>query len=163
MDQIRDRLWNGQAEQGADYLAAVVEQYKTYVDMADRVSARRSAANTFFLTLNSAIFTLFGVIWTGKPTSAPWWLVVPLLALLLQCWAWFSLVRSYRQLNNAKFQVIGALEERLPASPYWKAEWVELGKGEDPKRYRSLSSLEQLVPVSFAVLYVMGFVAAMAA
>lgn len=163
MDRIREQLWNGHPEHTPDYRAALIEQYKTYVEMADRISGRRSATNTFFLTLNSSIFTLFGVIWAGKPTSAPWWLVVPLLALLLQCWAWFALVRSYRQLNQAKFRVIGALEERLPASPYWKAEWVELGEGKDRSRYRPLTTLERLVPVSFAVLYVMGFVAAMAA
>ncbi len=36
------------------YQAVLLEQYKLYVEMADRVSARRALANTFFLTLNTA-------------------------------------------------------------------------------------------------------------
>ena len=32
----------------------LLEQYKIYVEMADRISARRGLANTFFLTLNTA-------------------------------------------------------------------------------------------------------------
>src|SRR4051794_16616642 len=65
--QIRDRLWNnavgpanyaGAAEK---YQAAILDQYKIYVEMADRVSQRRGLTNTFFLTLNSAVFTVIGV------------------------------------------------------------------------------------------------------
>jgi hypothetical protein len=52
----------------------------------------------------------------------------PLVALG-QCFAWFYLVWSYRLLNSAKYQVVGALEERLPASPFWAAEWWALGEG----------------------------------
>jgi hypothetical protein len=33
----------------------VLEQYKLYVEMADRLSARRALANTFFLTVNTAV------------------------------------------------------------------------------------------------------------
>jgi hypothetical protein len=40
-----------------------LEQYKIYVEMADRISARRGMTNTFFLTLNTAIFTAVGVFW----------------------------------------------------------------------------------------------------
>lgn len=161
MDEVR--LWNGEAEETPEYRSLVLEQYRIYVEMADRIGTRRSAANTFFLTINSAVFTLFGVFWAGKPTSGEWWLAFPLLALITQCAAWFYLVRSYRQLSKAKYQVVGMLEERLPASPYWNAEWAALKQGADRKTYWPLTHLEQWVPISFGVLYVMGFVAAMLA
>ena len=73
-----------------------------------------------------------------------------------------SLVRSYRQLNTAKFKVIGALEERLPASAYWRAEWVALGEGEDWHKYLPLTPLEQWVPMLFALVYLSGLVVAVA-
>jgi len=73
--------------------------------------------------------------------------------------AWFWLIRSYRQLNTAKFQVIGALEERLPASPYWRAEWFALGEGKDKSKYWPLTHLEQWVPLLFVAIYVTGFAA----
>jgi hypothetical protein len=56
MSDPSDRLWNeaiGPTEYSqADerYHAAVLEQYKLCVEMADRVSTRRCRANTYFLT-----------------------------------------------------------------------------------------------------------------
>jgi hypothetical protein len=55
--------------------------------------------------------------------------------------------------------VIGALEERLPAQIYWKAEWVALGEGRDPARYWPLTHVEQWVPLVFATNYAVGFIA----
>jgi hypothetical protein len=81
--------------------------------------------------------------------------------LLGECFAWFYLLRSYRLLNTAKYEVVGALERRLPASPYWSAEWTALGKGKDPKKYWPLSHIESWIPVFFAALYVCGFAALM--
>jgi hypothetical protein len=137
----------------------LLEQYKLYVEMADRISARRGLANTFFLTLNTAIFTLFGVFWQRPPHGSHLLLVVPWLALVVQCLAWFWMLRSYRQLNTAKYAVVGALEEKLPSSPYWRAEWVALGEGRDPTRYWPLSHVEQLIPGLFAACYSIGLVA----
>ena len=165
-DDPSDTVWNtgvttaDYTEANEKYQGAILEQYKLCVEMADRVSARRALANTFFLTLNTSIFTVFGVVWSTKTVNAPWWLVIPLVALLGQCAAWFYLVRSYRQLNTAKYQVVGALEERLPASPYWKAEWTALGEGKDKSKYWPLTHLEQWVPIMFGSVYVVGFVVA---
>jgi hypothetical protein len=169
LEEVRPTVWTASvgsdAYAGADekYQAAILDQYKIYVEMADRISARRGLTNTFFLTLNTLILTTVGVFWRDRPSTAVWYLVFPLLALLLQCAAWFWLLRSYRQLNSAKYRVIGVMEERLPASPYWRAEWKALGEGRDPSRYWPLSHLEQWVPVSFAFVYVAAFVIALVA
>lgn len=166
-DHVRSRLWNaditprdyeGAAEK---YQAAILEQYKIYVEMADRVSSRRGLTNTFFLTLNSAILTAIGVAWGHSPDAPALLLTVPLAAVLGQCAGWWWLVRSYRQLNTAKFLVVGALEERLPASPYWRAEWVALGEGSDWRKYLPLTHLEQWIPVLFGLVYIGGYVAAL--
>jgi len=146
----------------ATYQAAILEQYKIYVEMADRISQRRALTNTFFLTLNTAVFTTAGALLGHKPEGQVWWLLFPLAMLLGECFAWFYLLRSYRLLNTAKYQVIGAFETRLPASPYWRAEWTALGEGRDPKRYWPLSHIESWIPIFFAALYVGGFVALMA-
>ena len=82
------------------------------------------------LTLNTAIFTAVGLFWEHKPEGQVRWLIFPLAMLLGQCFAWFYLLRSYRLLNTAKYEVVGALETRLPSSPYWSAEWTTLGGGE---------------------------------
>jgi hypothetical protein len=161
--KIRDRLWNADVSArdyegtGEKYQAAVMEQWKLYVEMADRISSRRGLTNTFFLTLNTAIFTVIGVLGQEGPDLTPWVLLLPLVIALGECAAWWWLVRSYRQLNTAKFKVVGALEERLPASPYWRAEWVALGEGQNWRRYLPLTHLEQWIPVLFGAVYVAGF------
>ena len=166
--ELRDRLWN---EDAATTLyqgdvkacqAAVLEQYKLYVEMADRISQRRGLTNTFFLTFNTAIFTAVSVFLQQKPTQGDWSLMLPLLVVLGECYAWFYLVRSYDQLNSAKYRVVGELEERLPASPYWRAEWWALGEGKDRKKYWPLTHIEKWIPALFALLYVAGFVALVA-
>lgn len=167
VDELREQLWSHQSNptrsnaQPETHLAILLEQYKLYVEMADRVSARRALTNTFFLTLNSAVFTLIAAFWTARPHRASWLLIFPTIVLIGQCLAWFWMVRSYRQLNAAKYAVIGALEERLPASPYWKAEWKALGEGKDPSRYLPLTHLEQWVPTLFAASYLGAFIAAL--
>jgi hypothetical protein len=148
---------NYRCEGDRAYRSAILEQYKVYVEMADRVSARRALTNTFFLSLNTAIFVLFGVFWNETPSLSPWLLLPPLVIILGQCTSWYWLVRSYRQLNSAKFAVVGALEDRLPAYAYSRAEWGALGEGKDWRRYLPLTHLEQWVPVLFALVYVAGF------
>jgi hypothetical protein len=60
-------------------------------------------------------------------------------------------------LASVKYRVIGAIEERLPAPPYWRAEWAAVGAGRDRALYWPLTRLEQWVPPSFAVAYLVVF------
>ncbi|MEV2226325.1 hypothetical protein AB0E01_41680 [Nocardia vinacea] len=167
--ELSNRLWNdapdstGPDGRGTTYESAVLEQYRLCVEMADRVSARRGLANSFFLTLNTGIFTLVTAFGKIPQQDKVGWLAIPLVAILGQCFAWFYLVRSYRLLNSAKYQVVGALEERLPASPFWRAEWWALGEGKDRSRYWPLTHIEQWIPVLFAFAYLAGFLAAILA
>jgi hypothetical protein len=162
LENIRNALWNepitGPGAEVPEISVALLEQYKLYVEMADRVSARRGSANTFFLTLNTTAVTAIGLLWSGRLPESKWILAFLFIGLMIQCMAWFWLLRSYRQLNSAKYAVVGALEERLPASPYWSAEWMALGEGKDPARYWPLSHLEQLIPSLFAITYLFGFI-----
>lgn len=164
-DDVSEGLWTTEAgpelrdESSETYSRVLVEQYKIYVEMADRVSSRRGLTNTFFLTLNTSIFAVIGAFWGLESPVNSWLLAFPVFALITQCMAWFWIVRSYRQLNAAKFAVVGAFEERLPASPFWRAEWKALGEGRDPSRYWPISHLEQWIPVLFAGFYLGGFLA----
>ena len=159
-DELVRPLWGERVESAA--LDMAFEQYKLYVELADRVSARRALANTFFLTLNTAIFTAIGVFWDNPPSASPWLAIAPLAVLVMQCLVWFWIIRSYRQLNAAKWAVVGAFETRLPTSPWWSAEWAALGEGKDPSRYWPLTHVEKWIPILFALAYVGGFVAIVA-
>ena len=164
--QVANDLWNfelaetASAEDWKLYRETLVEQYKLYVEMADRISARRGVANTFFLTLNTAILTVIGVFWDSQPMVSPWVLLFPLFILIAECVLWFQIIRSYRQLNSGKWNVVAAMEQRLPASPWYRAEWAALGKGVEPRKYTPLTHVEKWTPLLFAVAYGGGFVAA---
>ncbi len=58
--------------------------------------------------------------------------------------------------------MIGVLEERLPASRYWSAEWRALGEGKDKAKYWPLTHLEQWIPTMFAATYIATFIAVLA-
>lgn len=159
-------LWNKDVR-SSDYSAAsekyqeaILEQYKLCVEMADRVSSRRNFANTFFLSVNSGAVVLLGALaGNGLTAASPWARAAGLVILLAQCTVWFVMVRSYRQLNTAKYRVIAMFEERLPAFAYSRAEWVMLGEGRDWRRYTPLTHVEQWVPVIFCTVYLLGFLA----
>lgn len=152
-----NNLWNESVNEinyGPEYKAHVFEQYKLYVEMADQVSNRRNLANTFFLTLHTLLLGVIGVSIEKGPAIVDRWIIIfPLIAALLLCLTWWTMVRSYRRLNTAKFIVIGEFEKRLPASPYWSAEWKALGEGKDPTKYIPLTHVENWIPIVFALLY----------
>ncbi|MFD9634736.1 RipA family octameric membrane protein [Streptomyces violascens] len=167
MAEISEALWNEDVTESdygvekATYHAAVFEQYKLCVEMADRVSARRNLANTFFLTLHSGLVAFLGA-WLSQSQHGKLsvlLLLSGLLVLVALCTAWWFTLSSYRQLNDGKFQVIGALEERLPARAFHRAEWEALGRGRDWRAYLPLTHVERWIPVIFASTYLLGCIA----
>ncbi len=141
------------------YQAHLLEQYRLYVQTVEQVSNWRMTTNGFFLTLNAVVLSTSTFAYEKGPALPHKALVlIPLAALLTLCYTWHRLVQSYRQLNRAKFKVIDQFEQRLPASPFWQAEWKALASGKDPKVYRPISGLEKWVPALFSFLYVCGAV-----
>ncbi len=159
-------LWNDTPalngyQSNDQYQQHILEQYKLYVEMADKVSARRDIANGFFLTLNGLLLGASGaLIEKGYSLNPKWALAFPLFVLLLGCFFWWQLILAYKQLNGAKFQIVGELEMRLPASPYRKAEWdCLLKQGRDRSVYWPITHLESKVPGIFAVGYLIAAIA----
>lgn len=138
----------------------ILEQYKLYVEMADRISNRRDVANAFFLTLNGIILGTAGtLIEKAANFENKWLFLFPALVLLLQCYFWWRLILSYKQLNGAKFRIIGRFEDQLPASPYGKAEWQGLlSEGKNRKLYWPLTHLEANIPIIFGVSYLVALI-----
>jgi len=155
----QDKLWN-EIQEGATYPpndkwhSHLLDQYRLYVEMADRVSQRRTAANTYFLSVNSAILAFVGYLTTESSPDYMWLLALAGCMLTL---FWHSIVLSYRNLNTAKWQIVQDIEKRLPISPY-DAEWDAVQRGKNPRLYRPISHIESWVPAVFLVLHVIVFV-----
>lgn len=127
----------------------LLDQYKLYIEMADRVSARRQAANSYFVTLNTALLGFVGYV-TTKDSNEYMWLL-GIVGVVLS-YLWYRIIVSYRDLNSAKFKVVHEIEKRLPISPY-DAEWEAMGRGKDSSLYKPLTHIELGVPWVFLVLH----------
>ncbi|MGW2091496.1 RipA family octameric membrane protein [Promicromonospora sukumoe] len=132
---------------------AVLDLYKIAIEMADRISARRGAANSFYVSLQSAIVTAVGFLLTNNSTNRKILAGVALAGAVTSV-TWFLLLRSYRDLNKAKFKVILEMERQLPYGIYG-AEWDYLKKDPIKRwrfRYAEFGTIERLVPFIFFVL-----------
>ncbi len=139
------------AEQyGEGYREHLLEQYKLYVDSASQISDRRTSANNYLLTVSTTLVTLFAL--SASLVNAHLLHVALAVAGVLVCVTWFVLIRSYRDLNTAKFAVIHELEQQLPVSLF-AYEWhlAQRGRG---KAYRPLTHIEPFIPALFAILFV---------
>ncbi len=146
----------------------VLDLYKLTVEMADRVSARRGAANSFFLTIQTALASAAALLsGTDRALDADRLgaVVISVVGIVLSC-SWWVLLRSYRDLNRAKFSVILGIErDHLPVQPFGD-EWESLKADPVPwwrGRYAELSTVERVVPIAFLLVYlVLGLRALMA-
>ena len=122
--------------------------------MADRVSQRRATANAFFLTLNTGLLGFAAALAGFSSNEAQIWAVSWGSAIfgLGFSYVWWRILKSYRQLNSAKYKVVHDLESKLPAAPY-DDEWEKIERGENPKLYLQLTVVEARVPGLFMLAY----------
>lgn len=138
------------SEWTADDAKSAIEIFKILTDMADKVSQRRQAANSFYLTINSALIgssAYFSSV--SMPISNT---IILTLAGFLISLVWLRNISSYKTLNEAKFKVINEFEKNLICSPFAK-EWSFLDRDGDGVRHRPFHSVEIMVPLVFMLLH----------
>ena len=142
----------------ADELDIKVKQYELYLNGIEQTSNRRGKALGSLVALNSAYFTCGGIILQFTEGANRIILLCGLCLLgVLTSIIFFFLLRSYRQLNSAKFQVLHKIEEQLPLQPYTE-EWSIVGNGNNRSRYWPLSHLEKWIPIVFGLVYFAVFI-----
>jgi hypothetical protein len=154
-ESIRGVLFNpaGAQEDLHAGIDAYLEQYRIYVEYADKVTERRQQANSFFLAVNTGIIGIIGFLYSkDSAIIAPFLDVFLSLAGVMLSVFWYRLVYSYRQLNAGKFMIVQLMEEKLPVSPY-KAEWHALGAGKDKDLYLPLTHVEVWIPIMFSIFF----------
>lgn len=125
----------------------VLAIWQTCVEMANGVSQRRDTMNNLFVTLNIAVIAAVSWMWDVKT-------VFLCAAGLIICVVWLLYINNFKRLNAAKFRVIYDLEERLGVTPF-KDEWDIL---KEMKCYLEGTKLERILPIAFALGYVVVFV-----
>jgi hypothetical protein len=139
---------------GPNFKADLFEQYKLYIESADKISERRVSANNYLLAVNSFLVALQGVF-VANAHQGIWNILMPIVGILVAL-TWHRIIASYRNLNTVKFKIIHELEREMPAALY-AHEWTmaEEGRG---KTYHPLTHLERWIPLIFMGLYGILFV-----
>jgi hypothetical protein len=134
-----------------------VALFELYLATAEKVSDRRAQANTWMLSVNSAIVALYGYLQADKASvpnlQKPLWLLAIPAAGIIVCVAWASLLTSYQKLNQAKFSVLQQLEDGLAQVAPFRAEQELYRKG----NRISLARVERWIPGCFLILYLLLF------
>jgi hypothetical protein len=132
----------------ADIEKTMFEQYKIYVELTDRISQRRIATNNFYIAANVALLTIAS--WFKENFGLYVFLIsgIGIIMALL----WFFSIRSHRQLNKGKFEVIHEIERKLPLNLF-AYEWSALKEGKSFNTYWSFSHVEKYIPIIFGILY----------
>ena len=147
-------------EYGEKYSDHLMEQYKFYVEMADRVSQCRDQSNRFYVALLGALAAILVIaarfVLSDDGESSMFMTVVFLAsgvfgAILTIIWR--LNIRSYRTLNSAKFEIIHELEKKIPFDGYTK-EWEILRCPPDGSpKYLRLTVVEQLAPILVSLTF----------
>jgi hypothetical protein len=147
--QSNDKLLSvSEADYGDRYRDHCLTMYEGYVESADKISDRRHSANTFFLTVNTALLGITGYLQADG--AGLLWLAA--LAGVVLSYTWYRLIKSYQSMNTAKFQVIHEMEKQLPFALY-DAEWEQLGGGRNSAVHTPFGKVEARVPIVFIALH----------
>lgn len=125
--------------------------YKFYVEQAEKVSSKRTDTNKYLLTVNTFLIGLFSISTNFEAFAKPLWnYLVPASGVLI-CLTWYIMIKSYSNLNSAKFKVIHEMEDSMEYKPFTREwEFAEKGKG---KAYKPISKIEPNIPLIFLALY----------
>ena len=143
---------------GENYQAHLIEQYKLYVEMSDRTSARRVQMNSFYIYLLSGLIAALSFLSDKQLliNSQQKFLLLAASTLgLILCIVWLFNIRAFKQLNSAKFDVIHEMEEFLPFSCYDR-EW-EFIRQTKKMNYIQQTNIEQVIPLILATPYLVLF------
>lgn len=134
------------------------EQYKLFQGSAEKISDRRAAANTFFLTINTGLITASGIgnLVKTEADNKIFLLFIAIISFsaIFMCITWYRLLSSYSSLNSAKFKIINKIEESLPLRPFF-TEWQILSEGKFDKLHKPFNKIEKNIPLIYGILHIL--------
>lgn len=133
----------------------LLEQYKIFLQTSETLVARRQSVNSFYITVNSALISVFSVIAAlGFEVTMKCFIgaIFAMIGIIL-CISWMRILNSYGTLNASKMKIISLIEKQLPANLYdaeWRAQSDKLNK----RPYVSFTSSEIRIPKIFIGVYI---------
>lgn len=133
----------------------LLEQYKIFLQTSETLVSRRQNVNSFYISINSALITIFGVLLALEIAPVYKFSTIVLLALvgIILSFSWTKILISYGDLNSSKMKIISCIEKQLPASLY-DAEWAALSDKLNTRKYVSFTNSEKKIPRLFIIVYI---------
>ena len=137
----------------------ILDQYKMFQKSSEDLVARRQSVNSFYISVNSALVALVGVVMGVVEMPAKLYVIafMCITGIILDI-SWVSILDSYGTLNAAKMKVIKLLEEQLPIELY-DAEWRVMSDKLNNKKYVSFTNSEKRIPRIFSIVYIVIIIA----
>lgn len=133
---------------GPSFQADLLEQYKLYVQSAENVSGRRISSIRYLLAVSTGLVALYG-IQSAALGHGLWLLPIPMVGIATAL-AWHQIIKSHKDLNKLKFDLIHEFEHYLPAAPF-RLEWDNAEEGHG-RVYKPITELERLLPWGFVAI-----------
>lgn len=135
----------------SDHSVPLFDLYALYLQTIEKVSDRRSALNTWMISLLNAMIALDAVIakLSTEATRGIDQLLVPLAGVVTTL-TWLALLNSYKSLNGAKFKVLFALEDAMGADVFRLEQ-----KHYKETRRKGFTTLEKYVPIIFLAIFLL--------
>lgn len=145
-----------------------LEIYKLHADLADRVSQRRLGTNRIYAGALVGMMVFLGALLRVGDSHAHGGLIFCVIGIMgaLLAVSWMLVIRSYKRLNDGKFDALLELERKL-SYQFFAREWHSLGHEdrsdentertdgkEQGAKYFRLTVVEQSAPWLFLALYV---------
>ena len=148
-------------EELSEHIEELMEQYKIFQRTSEDLITRRQAVNSFYISVNSALVALVGIVmgWVESPAKTYIIAFMSLTGVILS-FSWSSLLDSYGMLNSAKMKVLNLIEEQLPIALY-DVEWKVMSDKLNNKKYVSFTNSEKRIPKIFAAVYLVIILALM--
>ena len=148
---VGDSLYHiTKTQYGDKYQEHVLDIYKIYVEKMDTISQRRQHANAFYLSLNTVLISIAGLLSYHDSKIA---ITVFLFSGFFISLMWMRNIQSYKSINEEKFNIIHSIEERLPIKPYF-SEWELIKAKKSKGKHKDFNEVEILVPILFIILQI---------
>ena len=147
----------GESDYKGNYGNDLLEQYKLYVELTDRINARIHQANTFFLSINIAAVGAVGYIKINSTSEHHEFATISLFIIaylaVIACTAWVRSINAYKELNERRLGTINLIEKRLPLNLFYPELKAMVSK-RGSKLGILLRTVELVVPGSFMIIHI---------
>ena len=129
----------------------ILEMFKAYLEDLGRIGGRQESARAFYLSVISALFAFLTLAGTSGSrlfnVQGTAYFIAGLVGISI-CVLWFSHMRSFFELFEAKLETLRELEKNLPF-PLFATEKLKL----DSRDYRHITVIDTLVALAFVLLF----------